>query len=157
MWRHTRTNKLVTVGVGFSDEKGDKHPANWIIWSDEEKDAHGLIELAEEPDPDSRVYNWSRLDDGSITKIPKDLERAKTDLIGTVSSIQGTLLSKTDWAYTRLADIGTPVPANIKEYRDGVRAAKVAMVAAINGATTTDEMATVLASEIMQWPTGDDK
>jgi hypothetical protein len=31
------------------------------------------------------------------------------------------------------------------------------MVAAINGATTTDEMATVLASEIMQWPTGDDK
>ena len=36
-------------------------------------------------------------------------------------------------------------------------AAAAAMVAAINGATTTDEMATVFASEIMKWPTGDNK
>jgi hypothetical protein len=38
-----------------------------------------------------------------------------------------------------------------------VAGAAAAMVAAIKGATTTDEMSTVLASEVMQWPTGDDK
>jgi len=81
----------------------------------------------------------------------------KSAQIALVKTQQGLILVQTDWAYTRLADIGGAVPAEIKSYRDAVRAAAAAMVAAIKGATTTDEMSTILASEVMQWPTGDDK
>jgi hypothetical protein len=85
------------------------------------------------------------------------LDDVKSAQIALVKTQQGSILVQTDWAYTRLADIGVAVPAEIKTYRDAVRAAAAAMIAAIDGATTIEEMATVLASEVMQWPTGDDK
>ena len=90
--------------------------------------------------------------DGTITKTPKNLDGVKSAQIAIVKTQQGSILAQTDWAYVRLADIGVSVPEAIKTYRDAVRAAAAAMEVAINDATTTDEMAVVLASEIMQWP-----
>jgi hypothetical protein len=157
MFKHTPTGKTIIYGEAWSDENGTQHPGNWNIWLKEERLAHGIVEIIEETPPDSRLYDWGQNPDGTITKTPKDLDDVKSAQVALVKTQQGAILAQTDWAYTRLADIDKAVPEPIKTYRDAVRAAAAAMVAAINGATTTDAMATVFASEIMKWPTGDDK
>jgi len=150
-------SKVVREGYPWAGVDGIQHPGNWDVWPHDEKVRAGLVEAPYVTEPDGRLFNFVRNDDGSITSAPKEISVVKTDLVELVKSGQFERLSKTDWAYTRLADIGVAVPAEIKSYRDAVRAAAAAMVAAIKGATTTDEMSTVLASEVMQWPTGDDK
>jgi hypothetical protein len=126
------------------------------LWSAEEKAAAGLEEIIETPAPDARLY-LSVVNDGVRTNTPRDLVSVKLALISQVETTQGEILAQTDWAYIRLADIRVAVPAAIKAYRDAVRASADAAIAAIAGATTIEEMATVLASEVMQWPTGNDK
>ena len=157
MWKYTPTGATIRDDQAWTDVDGIQHPANWYVWPIEQKTAMGLVEIVAETPPDSRLYYWSQNPDGTITKTPKDLADVKAVQIALVKTQQGTILAQTDWAYTRLADIDKAVPEPIKTYRDAVRAAAAAMVAAINGATTTDEMAAVLASEVMKWPTGDDK
>jgi len=157
MWNYTPTGATIRDDQAWTDVDGIQHPANWYVWPLERKTEMGLVEIVVETPPDSRLYHWGQNPDGTITKTAKDLDDVKSAQIALVKTQQGSILVQTDWAYTRLADIGVAVPAEIKSYRDAVRAAAAAMIAAINGATTTDEMATVLASEVMQWPTGDDK
>ena len=152
MWQYTPTGALIRDDQAWTDIDGIQHPANWYVWSAEAKAALGLVEIVTETPPDSRLYHWSQNPDGTITKTPKDLADVKAAQVALVKTQQGSILSQTDWAYVRLADIGVAVPEPIKTYRDAVRAAAATMVAAINGATTTDEMAVVLASEVMQWP-----
>ena len=157
MWKYTPTGAVIRDDQAWTDVDGIQHPANWYMWPIEQKTAMGLVEIVFETPPDSRLYFWGQNPDGTITKTPKDLDDVKSAQVALVKTQQGAILVQTDWAYTRLADIDKAVPEPIKTYRDAVRAAAAAMVAAINGATTTDEMATVFASEVMQWPTGDDK
>lgn len=157
MWNYTPTGATIREGKAWTDVGGIQHPANWNVWPLERKTEMGLTEIVYEAPPDSRLYHWGQNPDGTITKTAKDLNDVKSAQVALAKTQQGSILVQTDWAYTRLVDIGVAVPAEIKSYRDAVRAAAAAMVAAINGATTTDEMATVLASEVMQWPTGDDK
>ena len=47
----------------------------------------------------------------------------KSQWISQTKQTQGSLLSQTDWAYTRKQDTGTAVPTDIQEYRDKVRLA----------------------------------
>lgn len=164
MWKYTPTGATIRDDQAWTDVDGAQHPANWYMWPIEQKTAMGLVEIVYEAPPDSRLYHWGQNPDGTITKTPKDLDDVATDdserptrgvkfaLISQVKSTQGSILTQTDWAYTRFADIGVAVPVEIKTYRDAVRAAATAQIAAINGATTTEEMAAVLASEVMQWP-----
>jgi len=166
MWKYTPTGATIREGKAWTDVDGIQHPANWYVWSLERKTEMGLVEIVYETPPDSRLYHWSQNPDGTITKTAKALDDVATEdserptrgvkftQIALVKTQQGSILAQTDWAYTRFADIGVAVPAEIKTYRDAVRAAAAAQVAAINGATTIEEMATVLASEVMQWPIG---
>lgn len=158
MWKHTPTGQYVSENSAWADESGTQHPNNWgQCWGAEEKAAHGLVFRQDDPTPDARLFNYVRNEDGSVTATPKPLNAVKSEQVAEINLMQRDFLSHTDWAYIRLADIGVAVPAEIKSYRDAVRAAAAAMIAAIDGATTVEEMATVLASEVMQWPTGDDK
>ena len=152
MWKYTPTGATIRDDQAWTDVDGIQHPANWYMWPIEQKTAMGLVEIVYEAPPDSRLYFWGQNPDGTITKTPKNLDGVKSAQIAIVKTQQGSILAQTDWAYVRLADIGVSVPEAIKTYRDAVRAAAAAMEAEINGATTTDEMAVVLASEGMQWP-----
>jgi hypothetical protein len=52
---------------------GIQHPANWHVWTRQEKEAIGMVEIIEQTPPDSRFYNWSQNPDGTITSTPKEL------------------------------------------------------------------------------------
>ena len=64
----------------------------------------------------------------------------KSNLKQAVNSQQGSLLIQTDWMYIRKVDKDVEIPAHIQTYRDSVRVQGDAMKAAIDGATTTEEM-----------------
>ena len=152
MFKHTPTGKTLRAGRAWVDDLGFSHPSTWASkWTADEKAAHDVVETPDPVRPDDRLYYYDE-NGGTINITPKNLDGVKSAQIALVKTQQGSILAQTDWAYVRLADIGVSVPEAIKTYRDAVRAAAAAMEAEINGATTTDEMAVVLASEGMQWP-----
>jgi len=146
-----------------------QHPSNWHIWSAEEKASRGIVEIVPETPPDSRFYTWSQNADGTINKTAKSLDDygvvrvvdqdtgetepvldedgsqkialgVKSSLKQAVNSQQGSLLINTDWMYIRKVDKNVEIPAHIQTYRDSVRVQGDAMKAAIDGATTTEDM-----------------
>ena len=64
----------------------------------------------------------------------------KSSLKESVNSQQGSLLIQTDWMYIRKVDKAVEIPAHIQTYRDSVRVQGDAMKAAIDGATTIEEI-----------------
>jgi len=64
----------------------------------------------------------------------------KSNLKQAVNSQQGSLLIQTDWMYIRKVDKAVEIPAHIQTYRNSVRVQGDAMKAAIDVATTTEEM-----------------
>jgi hypothetical protein len=149
MW--TYNGKHIREGRAWTNDDGVQHPANWHIWSVDEKAAHGLVWVDAQPQPDSRFYWFSQNADGTYTSTPKALEDTnevdengdviidpqtgtqmvtpglKSVWIAQIKQTQGSLLSQTDWAYIRLQDTGIAVPANIQQYRNEVRLAAAAI------------------------------
>jgi len=145
MW--TYNGKRIREGRAWTDDGGVQHPANWHIWSEDEKIAHGLVWVAPQTKPDERFYWFSQNADGTYTTTPKSLEDIptvdedgvpvidpdtlvqlstpglKSQWIARTKQTQGSLLAQTDWAYIRQQDTGTAVPADIQQYRDEVRLA----------------------------------
>ena len=131
----------IKVGKSWRDDNGVRHPRNWNIWSAEEKEVVGIVEIEEETPPDSRLYSWSRNSDGTINKKPKDLVKLKESLTENVKTTQGSSLSLTDWTIVRKVDTGTEVPVNIQTWRDAIRTRATEMEVAIEGAADLDAIA----------------
>ena len=72
MW--TYNGKRIREGRAWTDDGGVQHPANWHVWSADEKVAHGLVWVDAQPQPDSRFYWFSQNADGTYTTTPKALE-----------------------------------------------------------------------------------
>ena len=167
MWKHN--GRTITVGKAWTADNGVQNPANWHIWSASEKVAAGVVEIAEETPPDSRLYHWGQNSDGTITSTAKSLadvdavdennkaildkdgnqvviRGVKYNLKQEVKLQQGSLLSKTDWAIIRKADKGTAIPSNIQTWRDGIRTKATQMEAAIDNAADTNAVAALFVS-----------
>ena len=163
IFKHEPTGQTLRVGKGWKDENSIQHPPNWYIWSAEDKAAAGVTEIVLESPPDSRLYTWSQNADGTINKTAKALDDVntvdkdgnpvldgdgkqhvtqgvKSSLKESVNSQQGSILIQTDWIYIRKVDKDVEIPAHIQTYRDSVRVQGDAMKAAIDGATTTEEI-----------------
>lgn len=145
MW--TYNGRVIKEGRAWTDDGGVQHPANWHIWSEDEKIAHGLVWVAPQTKPDERFYWFSQNADGTYTTTPKSLEDTpvvdddgvpvidpdtlvqlstpglKSVWIAQTKQTQGSLLSQTDWAYIRKQDTGIEVPTDIQQYRNEVRLA----------------------------------
>jgi hypothetical protein len=144
MW--TYNGKRIREGRAWTDDNGVQHPANWAIWSEDEKIAHNLVWVAPQTKPDERFYWFSQNADGTYTTTPKSLEDInevdengdplldddgvqivtpglKSVWTAQTKQTQGSLLSQSDWAYIRKQDTGIDVPTDIQQYRNEVRLA----------------------------------
>ena len=162
VWKYnTRTIK---EGKAWTNDNGIQHPANWHVWTRQEKEAIGMVEIIEQTPPDSRFYTWSQNPDGTITSTPKPVEDVpavdesgipiidpitlkqlsspglKTTFIQEVKQQQGSLLSQTDWAIVRKADTNIDVPASIQQWRNEIRLTASIMEDAISQVTTVQEL-----------------
>tara|TARA_R110002073_G_scaffold14015_6_gene58194 strand:- start:2690 stop:3256 length:567 start_codon:yes stop_codon:yes gene_type:complete len=169
MWNYN--GKVIKEGRAWTDDNGVQHPRNWGIWSEDEKVAHGLVWVDSQPQPDSRFYWWSQNSDGTYTSTPRELEDRlevdddgspildedgvqmvtlglKSQWIAQTKQTQGSLLSQTDWAYTRKQDTGTAVPTDIQEYRDEVRLASDSIENQISQVANLDAFKTLFEAPV---------
>ena len=160
IFKHKPTGKTIQPNRSWRDEKGVLHASNWEIWDTDYKTSMGIVETVLEDPPDSRLYNWSHKDDGTINKTAKALTDVnsvdrdgkpvldadgnqritwgvKSLLKQAVKKQQGSLLSQTDWAVIRKADKGTAIPSNIQTWRDAIRTKATEMETAIDNASNT--------------------
>ena len=151
MWKYG--NRTIRPGKGWVDDNKVRHPSNWHIWSAEEKAKYNITEVVEDRPPDSRLYFWSKDNDGKITTTAKALDDSegvvglKSSMKNAVKDQQGSLLSQTDWAYIRHYDSGIDVPDNIETWRNAIRAKATEMENAIDNATDTDAVAALFVSQ----------
>lgn len=162
MWQYN--GKTIREGKAWIDANGIQHPANWHIWTRQEKEAIGMVEIIPQTPPDSRFYNWSQNPDGTITSTPKPVEDVpsvdesgipiidpdtlnqlstpgiKTTFIQEVKSQQGSLLAQTDWAVIRKTDTNIDIPTNIQQWRNEIRLTASTMEDAISQATTIQDL-----------------
>ena len=163
IFKHEPTGQTIRPGKSWRDENRTQQPGNWQIWDADYKASMGIVEIVPENPPDSRFYRWSQNRDGTINKTAKSLDDVntvdrdgnpvldgdgkqhvtqgvKSSLKEAVNSQQGSLLIQTDWMYIRKVDKAVEIPAHIQIYRDSVRVQGDAMKAAIDGATTIEEI-----------------
>lgn len=160
--------ETIQPGKAWTDADGTQHPANWNVWSAEEKTQRGITEIVQQSAPDSRLYDWSYNADGTVNSKAKALDDVnavdqngdpviengeqlvikgvKSNLIDEVKVQQGALLSQTDWAVIRKADAGTDIPANIATHRAAIRSKATEMETAIANAADTDAIAALFVS-----------
>jgi hypothetical protein len=147
------SGRIIRAGKAWTDNDQIQHPANWMVWSDEEKAAKGLVYEADaDTSFDSRFY-WSAgvarsLDDvnevdADGNPLMQDGEQVvtkglKTNAIAQTKVTAGGLLAPTDWMVVRSAENGTDIPADVLAYRAAVRAASGTIEAAITAVTTLD-------------------
>ena len=134
--------KIIRAGRAWSNDQGIQHPRNWMIWSDAEKTAAGLV-WEDDPAPFDNRFYWAAdlpraLDDvteedGSVTLGLKSQYKAQTKVTA------ASLLAPTDWHVVKATEVEAySVPANISQYRTDVRAASNTIEAAIDGAADLD-------------------
>lgn len=153
--------QTIRPGKAWTDGDGVTHPASWHTYSAERKAELGITEIVQQPAPDSRLYHWSYNDDGTVASTAKSLDDVnavdengeqvvtpgvKSNLIAEVKAQQGALLSQTDWAVIRKADVGTDIPENIATYRAAIRSKATEMETAIANAADTDAVAALFVS-----------
>ncbi len=81
---------------------------------------------------DGDVYTYDVVD----KTIPQTLAELKSQKISNLKHSIGSELSKTDWYVVRYADVGTEIPANIKEARADLRDQSDIIETEINALTT---------------------
>ena len=138
-----------------TDEEGNTfnvtHPRNWMIWSDEDKAAAGLVWEDDPASFDNRFW-WDAntpkelgdtlwVDDNNDPIIdPTTGEQGvtlglKSQWKATVKEQAGGLLQPTDWMVIKASEVaGYTVPADVTTYRAAVRTSSNTIEASIDGA-----------------------
>ena len=151
-WKYNNT--IIRAGRAWSNDEGIQHPRNWMIWSDAEKTAAGLV-WEDDPAPFDNRFYWAAdlpraLDD--VNEVNEDGNSLldengnqvvtlglKSQYKAQTKVIAGSLLAPTDWHVVKAAEVESySVPADVSQFRTDVRAASNTIEAAIDGATDLD-------------------
>lgn len=133
--------------VAFTDpDTGVSYPANWLrLATPEERAAIGIEELPDPAPYDQRFY-WG-------PDLPKDHAELVAQWTAATRTTAGTLLAPSDWLVIRETDNGTPVPDEWRTWRESIRAAAGAKVAAIEATADTAELAAyITGADYPSWP-----
>lgn len=145
------SGRIIRAGKAWTDNDQIQHPANWMVWSAEEKAAKGLVwEDDADNSFDGRFY-WSAgvaksLDD--VNEVDEDgnpvmqdgeqvvTKGLKTNAIELVKRQAGGLLAPTDWMVIKASEVADySLPTDVATYRAAVRTASNNIEAAITAAS----------------------
>lgn len=136
--------RLIRVGRGWTDDKGIKHPTNWISWNINDKTNAGLAwvpDKVEEP-YDSRFYINANTPKPLVDKTNSNgdvTEGLKTISIRQAKQTANQLLQPTDWMIVRAAETGEQPSSEVMAYRAAVRQACGEIEQAITQCVNLDE------------------
>jgi hypothetical protein len=141
-------------GTSFYDANGVQYGSGWLNQATEaQKLAIGITWVADPAPFDTRFY-WD-------TNLPKALEDVtetvegkeyitkglKSNFIAQVKDTAGKLLNATDWYVIRKAERAIEIPAEVALKRTQIVTESNRLEVDINGATTVEELITVLNNQ----------
>ena len=150
----TYLGKIIREGRSWTNADGVTHPTSWGKWSDDDKQAAGLV-WQDDPKPFDNRFWWDAdtpkalddvnavdengdpvLDEKGEQVVTKGL---KSVWISQTKTTAGGLLQPTDWYVVRRAESNDDIPNTVLAYRVAVRAASDAIETAIKATTTHAE------------------
>lgn len=140
----TYNGKNIREGRSWQDDAGIKHPPTWGRWSDEEKEAKGLVWV----DPPSAETYDQRFFWGPDN--PKDLDALKVEWVARVKDDANKRMATTDWIFIRQEEQGSKLPRRVAAYRQLTRKASNDIEDALLAAETHEDF--VAAATSMEWP-----
>ena len=155
--------KTIQQGVAFTDKDGNQYPANWLnLSSAEEKEAIGIIEIADPEIFDNRFY-W----DAGLPKAIDDVDAVdkngdpildqngkqivtkglKTNFIAQIKDTTNKLLASTDWYVIRKIERNIDIPADIEVKRNAIITESNRLETAIKEVADVEELIAVLNTQ----------
>ena len=144
------SGRIIRAGKAWTDNDGIQHPSNWMVWSDAEKAAVGLVWEDDAASFDGRFY-WSAsvaksLDD--VNEVDEDgnpvldadgqqlvTKGLKTNAIELVKRQAGDKLAVTDWMVIKASEVsGYSLPTDVATARAAIRTASNTIETSITGA-----------------------
>ena len=120
-WKHN--GREIRVGRSWVSDDGFKHPANWLVWTAEEKEAFKVV--------------WE--DDPVVAVKVVPLDTQKANAIKSIKRTAASKLAETDWYVIKATEVdGYTVPSDITTYRAAVRTSSNTIEAKINNASDQD-------------------
>ena len=143
-------NAVIRAGRAWTGTDGIQHPRNWMIWSDAEKTAAGLV-WEDDPAPFDNRFYWSagvaralddvnETDDDGNALLDADGNQVvtlglKSQYKAQTKTTAASLLASSDWQVIKAAEVsGYTVPSAITTYRAAVRTASNTIETAIDNA-----------------------
>lgn len=170
----TYLGKIIREGRSWTNADGVTHPTSWGKWSDDDKQAAGLV-WQDDPKPFDNRFWWDAdtpkaLDDVNATdENGQPILDEKGNQVVTlglksvhkalVKQQAGGLLASTDWYVVRHAESGTAIPIEVSNYRAAIRAYSGYLEGLIDGATNHAEFVALFentetqTSAFSNWPT----
>ena len=153
-------NKPLALDMPFT-HNSIQYPANWLrLASPAERAAIGITEVADAATWDDRFYwgvsNPKQLEDEIVIAeegqdFPAYEQKGlKSTWSAQIKDTTNKLLSASDWMVIRKAEREVAIPAATVAYRAAVLVECDRLLAAIDGASDVDALATVLANQA--WP-----
>jgi len=124
-----------------------QYPATWLRTSSpEEKQALGIIEIAEKTRPDDRFY-WVDADNNGTAK---DVDQLKTQWTQQIDQTAYSMLQPTDWYVVRKMEANVAVPDSVSAMRSNVRAYASQAKDSINNVAVVEDLISVVTT--LNWP-----
>ena len=170
----TYLGRIIREGRSWTNADGVTHPTSWGRWSDDDKQAAGLV-WQDDPAPYDNRFWWDAdtpkaledvnavdengdpvLDEKGNQVVTLGLKSVHKAL---VKQQAGGLLASTDWYVVRNAESGTAIPIEVSNYRAAIRAYSGYLEGLIDGAADHAAFVALFentedtVSDFSNWPT----
>ena len=140
-YRLEGTSRIIRNGQAFTDKRGNIYDASWLENSTPEEQLSAgvsVVSFSAKPVFDSLYY--------TSFNVAKPLEDIQTERKDALNNQMNRLLQPTDWYILRKMEDNTAIPQEVVIKRNGIHDEGDRVKAAIDAATSIDEVKTALDS-----------
>jgi hypothetical protein len=155
--------KILIPGKAWTASNGVKHPSNWSSWSSDLLATYGIVEVAEQTQPDSKFYHVSSINlDGTWSATAKSIEDV-TETVNGVDYVKrglkfqwtertnetaNSLLQPSDWQVIAKAERDRAIDSNVVTYRAAVISKCTTIKAAIADCSDLDDFKALFVTPV---------